>query len=210
LETQFIVVRHGQTEWNRQGRIQGHLDSPLTAEGRAQAEAIARRLAGTPVAAIWCSDLGRVLDTAAPSARTLGLAVRTDMRLRERQLGVFQGLTFEEASRAHPERFSRFRARNLDEDMVGGETLPQMRERVAEALGAIAATHPSQTVLVVTHGGVLDQVYRLATGMPLDAPRSFDVENASINRLIWSSGHLSLQVWGDVSHHGDLPGAADF
>jgi probable phosphoglycerate mutase len=210
LETEFIVVRHGQTEWNRQGRIQGHLDSPLTAEGRAQAEAIARRLAGTPVEAIWCSDLGRVLDTAAPAARTLGLTVRTDARLRERQLGLFQGLTFAEASEAHPGRFSRFRARDLGEDMLDGETLPQMRDRVAEVLGAIAAAHPAATVLVVTHGGVLDQVYRLATGMPLDAPRSFDVENASINRLRWSSGRLSLQMWGDVSHHGDVPGAADF
>ena len=210
METEFIVVRHGQTEWNREGRIQGHLDSPLTADGRAQAEAIARRLADTPVAAIWCSDLGRVLDTAAPAARALGLTVRTDARLRERQLGMFQGLTFEEASRAHPERFSRFRARDLTEDMLGGETLSRMRDRVAEVLGAIATAHPAATVLVVTHGGVLDQVYRLATGMPLDAPRSFEVENASINRLSWSSGRLSLRVWGDVSHHGDLPGAADF
>lgn len=210
METTLIVVRHGETEWNSQGRIQGHFDSPLTAAGRAQAEALARSLAGEPIGAIFASDLGRVRDTAAPTARALGLSVSTDLRLRERQLGVFQGLTFTEAAQAHPERFARFKARDLAENMETGETLVQMRDRIAQSLAAIATAHADMTVLIVTHGGVLDQIYRLATGMPLEAQRTFDVENASINRLRWSQGRLVLDLWGDISHHGDRGDAPEF
>ena len=196
METRFIVVRHGETEWNVQGRVQGHLDSPLTAAGREQAEAVARALAAERVHAIYSSDLGRTLDTAAPAARRLGLGVRMEPRLRERQLGLFQGLTFDEASQAHPERFARFRARDTTEDLLTGESLVQMRDRVAGAFAFMASVHPGELVLVVTHGGVLDQVHRLATGMPLEAPRTFGVENASVHRLLWREGRLHLHAWG--------------
>jgi probable phosphoglycerate mutase len=200
--TRLIVVRHGQTEWNAAGRIQGHLNSRLDADGRAQAEALAARLVGEPLAAIYTSDLGRTLETAAPTASGRMMDIVTDPRLRERHLGVFQGLTFAEAEHQFPEMFKRYKARDLHVHFEHGESLVVLRERVAEVLTEIAARHPGEAVLVVTHGGVLDQIYRLATGMTLDAPRTFTVDNASINRLVWDGIRLRLTHWDDTPHEG--------
>ncbi len=200
--TRLIVVRHGQTEWNAAGRIQGHLNSRLDADGRAQAEALAARLVGEPLAAIYTSDLGRTLETAAPTASGRMMDITTDPRLRERHLGVFQGLTFAEASREFPAMFALYKARDLHVNFEHGESLVMLRERVAEVLTEIANRHAGEAVLIVTHGGVLDQVYRLATGMPLDAPRTFTVDNASINRLVWDGSRLRLTHWDDTPHEG--------
>lgn len=210
MTTRFLIVRHGQTEWNVAGRIQGHRDSPLTAEGRAQARAVAARLAGEPLAALYSSDLGRTVDTATPTAHALGLPIATDPRLRERALGVFEGLTFGEAEARFPDRFARYKRRDPHEDMDTGESLLQMRARVDAALRDYAARHPGGTVMVVTHGGVLDQVYRLATGMTVEAPRDFEIENASLNHLHWADGRLVLDHWGDVSHHEGPEAPAEF
>ncbi|MCU0624809.1 MAG: histidine phosphatase family protein [Gemmatimonadaceae bacterium] len=200
--TRLIVVRHGQTEWNAAGRIQGHLNSRLDADGRAQAEALAVRLVGEPLAAIYTSDLGRTLETAAPTASSRMMDIVTDPRLRERHLGVFQGLTFAEAERQFPDMFVRYKARDLHVHFEHGESLVVLRERVAEVLTEIADRHAGEAVLVVTHGGVLDQIYRLATGMALDAPRTFTVDNASINRLVWDGARLRLTHWDDTPHEG--------
>jgi probable phosphoglycerate mutase len=200
--TRLIVVRHGQTEWNAAGRIQGHLNSRLDTAGRAQARALADRLAGVPLAAIYASDLGRTLETAAPTADRHVLDIVTDARLRERHLGVFQGLTFVEAERAFPEMFARYKARDQHVDFDHGESLVTLRDRVSGVLAEIAQRHAGDTILVVTHGGVLDQVYRLATGMTLEAPRTFTVDNASINRLEWNGARLRLTRWDDTPHEG--------
>lgn len=200
--TRLIVVRHGQTEWNAAGRIQGHLNSRLDADGRAQAEALAARLVGEPLAAIYTSDLGRTLETAAPTASSRMMDIVTDPRLRERHLGVFQGLTFAEAERQFPDMFVRYKARDLHVHFEHGESLVVLRERIVEVLTEIADRHPGEAVLVVTHGGVLDQIYRLATGMTLDAPRTFTVDNASINRLVWDGARLRLTHWDDTPHEG--------
>lgn len=209
-ETRLVVVRHGETEWNVQGRIQGHLDSRLTEAGRTQAEAVARRLAGEAIGAVYASDLGRVIETVAPAARVLGREVVTDVRLRERHLGIFQGKTFPEAERDHPALFARFKARDRTLDLETGETIVHLRDRVAAALADIGARHPGDTVLVVTHGGVLDMIYRIATDMPLEVPRKFDVENASLNHLRWTGGRLVLDHWGDLSHHHDPASRQEF
>lgn len=200
-DTRLIIVRHGETEWNAAGRIQGHLDSPLDEEGREQAVAVARRLAPEPIDALYSSDLGRACQTAAPIAAATMLDVVTDPRLRERNLGLFQGITFDEARARHPELFARYKARDLHVDFATGESLLALRDRVAGVLAEIAGRHPGGTVVVVTHGGVLDQVYRLATGLPLEAPRDFEIENASLNHLRWDGTRLHLEHWGDVSHH---------
>jgi probable phosphoglycerate mutase len=207
--TRLIVVRHGQTEWNAAGRIQGHLNSRLDEDGRAQAEALAARLVGEPLAAIYTSDLGRTLETAAPTASNRMMDIVTDPRLRERHLGVFQGLTFAEAERQFPDMFVRYKARDLHVHFEHGESLVSLRERVAEVMIEIADRHPGEAVLVVTHGGVLDQIYRLATGMALEAPRTFTVDNASINRLVWDGVRLRLTHWDDTPHEGPAP-AAEF
>jgi 2,3-bisphosphoglycerate-dependent phosphoglycerate mutase len=209
--TRLLVVRHGETEWNAAHRIQGHLDSPLTARGRAQAEALAVALAAEdPLAAIVTSDLARTQATAAPTIARTGLVPTIDPRLRERHLGCFQTLTFAEAEQAYPERFARYRARDLHLDLDGGESLITVRDRVAAALRDIGQRHVGTTVLVVTHGGVLDQVHRLATGMPLDAPRTFDIENASLNRLEWRDGALHLVAWGEAIGRAGAAAPAEF
>ncbi|MFO1320595.1 MAG: histidine phosphatase family protein [Burkholderiales bacterium] len=210
MTTRFLIVRHGQTEWNVAGRIQGHRDSPLTPAGRAQARAVAARLAGEPLVAIYSSDLGRTRDTAAPTAHALGVTVLTDERLRERALGVFEGLTFTEAEERFPVRFARYKQRDPHEDMETGESLLRMRDRVEAVLRDIAGRHAGGTVLVVTHGGVLDQVHRIATGMTVEAARTFEIENASLNHLHWTAGRLVLDHWGDVSHHAGPETPAEF
>ena len=146
--TRLIVVRHGQTEWNAAGRIQGHLNSRLDADGRAQAEALAARLVGEPLAAIYTSDLGRTLETAAPTASGRMMDITTDPRLRERHLGVFQGLTFAEASREFPAMFALYKARDLHVNFEHGESLVMLRERVAEVLTEIANRHAGEAVLI--------------------------------------------------------------
>lgn len=201
METNLIVVRHGETEWNAAGRIQGQLNSRLNEAGRAQADALAERLALEPLVAIYSSDLGRTLETAAPTADIQVLDIVTDTRLRERHLGAFQGMTFKEAAVAHPELYAAYKARDPSADCDGGESLLDVRARVEAVLLEIAARHVGDTVLVVTHGGVLDQIYRLATGMPLEAPRDFDIDNASLNRLVWDGERLRLTHWSDELHH---------
>ena len=198
--TEFIVVRHGETAWNAQGRIQGHLDSPLNEEGLAQALLVGECLTREPFAHLYSSDLGRALQTAQPIADRSGRPVRIDMRLRERNLGVFQGLTGAECERRFPEHYARFRARDPDHVMPGGENARGVYERVSEVFTALARKHTGERLVVVTHGGVLDALYRFVQSVPLERPRDFMIFNASLNTVHCTDGHWSVQRWGDISH----------
>jgi probable phosphoglycerate mutase len=198
--TRFIVIRHGETAWNAQSRIQGHLDSPLNEEGLAQALLVGERLGAERFDQFYCSDLGRALQTAQPIAdRTAKQPSVTD-RLRERNLGVFQGLTGAECERAHPEHYRRFHARETDHAMPGGESIRELYRRVSSFFEELAARHAGQCVVAVTHGGVLDALYRYVTGTPLERPRDFPIYNASLNWVRRESGGWVLARWGDISH----------
>jgi probable phosphoglycerate mutase len=198
--TSFIVVRHGETAWNAQSRIQGHLDSPLNEEGLAQALLVGERLGHEPFDRLYCSDLGRVLQTAQPIADRSGKRPVTTERLRERNLGVFQGFTGEECKRDRPQDYARFHARDPDHVVPGGESIRQVYQRVSAFFDEIAAAHVGERLVVVTHGGVLDALYRHATGMPLERVRDFPIYNASLNWLAWRDGHWTVERWGDISH----------
>jgi len=198
--TGFIVVRHGETAWNAQARIQGHLDSPLNEEGLAQALLVGERLGHEAFDHLYCSDLGRVLQTVQPIADRSGRQPRITERLRERNLGVFQGRTSAECRRDWPEDYVRFHQRDPDYAMPGGESIRQVYQRVSGFFDETAAAHRGQCVLVVTHGGVLDALYRHATGMPLDRVRDFSIYNASLNWLRWADGRWAIDTWGDISH----------
>ncbi|MBI2313056.1 MAG: histidine phosphatase family protein [Betaproteobacteria bacterium] len=200
--TEFIIIRHGETVWNREGRIQGHLDSPLNGIGLAQAAAIGSRLAGEAFDALYSSDLGRARQTAERIAQCTGHPIRSDARLRERHLGVLQSLTRPEAERLHPEAYSRYRHDGSDYALPGGESARQCFERNLACLEEIAARHPGARAVVVTHGGVLDGVYRRATGLPFEGPRMFSILNASLNVFRYRAGEWSLTLWGDISHLG--------
>jgi probable phosphoglycerate mutase len=199
--TEFVLVRHGVTAWNRARRFQGHIDIPLDDEGHRQARLAARRLAQEAISAVYASDLGRAVQTAEPIAQALGLALGSEPGLRERHYGAFEGLDHDTIEREHAEAFARWRARDPDYVLPGGgETLRTFSARVEAAMLRLAQRHPGERVVAVTHGGVLDCAYRIASGLDLGAPRRHDLLNASVNRVSWDGVRFRLIAWGDVSH----------
>jgi 2,3-bisphosphoglycerate-dependent phosphoglycerate mutase len=198
--TRLLIARHGETLWNTQSRIQGHTDIGLNDHGRWQAERLAQALRDETIVACYASDLSRARDTAAAVASHHRLPVHTDPGLRERCFGRFEAHVFAELEGDFPAETLAWRKRVPDFAPEGGESLLQLRERTLGALNAIAARHPGEQILVVAHGGVLDIFYRAATGLDLQAPRSWDMGNATINRLLWTPESLTLVGWGDRSH----------
>jgi probable phosphoglycerate mutase len=198
--TRLLVLRHGQTDWNVDQRIQGQLDIPLNQHGRWQAGQLALALADEEVHAVYSSDLQRAAETAALLARVGGLTVQTDTGLRERAFGTFEGASFREIEQRWPEDAQRWRRREPDFAPGGGETLRQFYARSVQSAQRLAARHPGQTVALVAHGGVLDCLYRAACRIELHAPRTWQVGNASINRLLHSDEGLALVGWNDSRH----------
>lgn len=203
----IIFVRHGVTDWNRAGRFQGQIDIALNPEGLDQAERTGRLFIDQPVAAVYSSDLARARQTAEPIARAAGLDLILEAGLRERHYGVLEGRTHDEVLRDYPETYTRWRARDPEFELPGGgESLRMLHARVERQMRALVAAHPGQTVVAVSHGGVLDCVYRIASGLPIDSPRSFDLRNASLNQVRWNGSTFSVVSWGDVAH---LEGSRD-
>ncbi len=198
--TRILAIRHGRTAWNADGRIQGHTDIGLDAQGLWQAGQLARALAHEELHAVYSSDLARARQTAAPLAVQQGLALGIDPGLRERGFGEFEGLQFAQVQQRWPEQADAWRRRDPGFGPRGGERLSDFGERVAAAVRRLARAHRGQHIALVTHGGVLDMLYRQATRLALDAPRSWSVDNASINRLLHSDQGLVLVGWGDVGH----------
>jgi probable phosphoglycerate mutase len=198
--TRLVMVRHGETAWNAEGRIQGHIDIALNELGEAQAEAAGKRLACEHFDAVYASDLQRAYRTACPAVREAARTIVKDRRLRERHLGVLQGLTGSEASAGHPAAWQVFKSRNPDLPLEGGESLSEFSHRVVAFLTDMVRLHAGKLILAVTHGGVLDAAYRHALGMPLSAVRDFPIFNASINRLSHDHRGWHVESWGDISH----------
>ena len=208
-KTTICVVRHGETEWNLSGRWQGHADAPLTARGEAQARALGERFKEQSFDACYSSDLGRAVRT---SELILGPSVQsfeTDERLRERDLGVMQGLTTQEMLQRCPEVYAAFRNQGPDYLVPGGESFRQFHERCSTALEECAGRHSGQKVLLVTHGGVLGAIFRYVTCIPLDAPRHYVLLNCSVNLVEKAGNDWSLVQWGDVSHLDNLESLDD-
>ncbi len=198
--THVIVVRHGETMWNTEGRWQGHLDCPLTPRGLTQAQALARRLMNQRFNALYSSDLGRAYHTAQIISAATGHGVVSDARLRERNLGIFQGLRSEEIKTAYPEEYELYRSRDPDHMIPGGESLRQQVERNISCLEELAQNHSGESIVVVTHGGVLSGLFRHTLSIPLQAPRRFEFMNSSLNVFAYGGGYWTLRTWGDVSH----------
>ena len=198
--TRIIAVRHGETAWNVDTRIQGHLDIALNDTGHWQARQVARALADEPLAAVYTSDLQRAHATAQAIAQASGAPLVAEPGLRERSFGELEGRTFAEIEAELPEQARRWRQRDPHFAPAGGETLVQLRERIAATTHRLAAQHTEQLIVLVAHGGVLDMLYRLATGLDLQAPRTWQVTNASINRLLWTPQGLTLVGWADTQH----------
>jgi probable phosphoglycerate mutase len=207
--TRLVAIRHGETAWNVDTRLQGQLDIPLNDTGRWQAARLAGALADEGLAAVYSSDLVRALQTARALADPLGLPVRTECGLRERAFGAFEGLTYAEVDRDWPADALRWRRREPGWGPPGGETLADFALRCVTVVERIAAAHRGQAVVLVAHGGVLDCLYRAAARIPVDAPRTWQLGNASINRLLASDQGLALVGWNDTGHL-ERPAADDF
>ena len=198
--TRLCLVRHGETAWNAEGRVQGQTDVPLNAIGTAQAGAVGAALALERFAAIYSSDLTRVRQTAEPAARRLGLEVRYDPALRERHYGMFETLTYAEVRERFREDYARFKRKDLDYDFRTGESLRCFNERALGCATALASRHRGETILVFTHGGVLEMIYRHATGIGLSVRREFEIPNGAINWVEASGESWSVQRWAELAH----------
>lgn len=202
--TEILLIRHGETAWNAERRLQGHLDIPLNGEGERQAAALARALAGESVDMIFCSDLSRAASTARAVAERHGLPLHTDASLRERCFGAFEGLLYDELEARFPEAHAQWRARDPHARYPDGErraeTFAEFAQRAVDAVIRIAETHRGKRIVIVSHGGVLDAVYRAAHGIAITAPRNFDVLNASINHIQWDGERLKVLRWSDNAH----------
>lgn len=198
--TRIVAIRHGETDWNASTRIQGQLDIGLNATGRWQAGRLASALADEAFDAVYASDLARARETAAGLAANAGLPVKLDRGLRERAFGVFEGMTFAEIEQRFPEQALRWRQREPGFGPDGGEVLSEFFERAVACVTTLADRHRGGHIAIVTHGGVLDALYRAASHLPLDAPRSWQVANATINRLLGGDAGLTLVGWNDHFH----------
>ncbi len=196
----IYFVRHGETDWNVQLRMQGHVDRPLNASGMAQAEALGRYFHPEGVTAIYSSDLLRAWQTAAPLARALGLSVRSEPALRERNFGRCEGMTIGEVAQAFAAEAEALGSGDPEHVPLGGESRRQHQERVLGCVDLLARSHPGQTIVVVTHGGVLDVVYRRSRQLPLTAPRDYPIPNTGINRIVIEKGEWTIESWADTAH----------
>ncbi|SEA78557.1 histidine phosphatase family protein [Variovorax sp. YR216] len=207
--TELILIRHGETDWNRELRFQGHIDVPLNDMGHEQARRLGLRLAGESVQYLVCSDLMRAQQTAAPAAQQLELAIATTVTLREQNFGVVEGMRAEEIQTLHPRAWEDWLQFREDHAMPEGESPRQFHGRIMDALGSIATAHSGRSVLVVTHGGVLDMVWRTARGLGLNGPRQSEIPNAGFNRIRLADAsapdRIEIVDWADTRHLADLP-----
>lgn len=207
--TELILIRHGETDWNRELRFQGHIDIPLNDMGHEQARRLGLRMAGETAQHLVSSDLMRAQQTAAPTAQQLALPVVTTVGLREQHFGVVEGMRAEEIQNLHPRAWEQWLEFREDHAMPDGETPRAFHARIIEALGALAAAHTGQRLVVVTHGGVLDMVWRTAHGLSLSGPRQSDIPNAGFNRIRIADPAAPTRIeivdWADTRHLADLP-----
>jgi probable phosphoglycerate mutase len=198
--TELIVIRHGETDWNVEGRFQGQLDVPLNARGLRQAARMAERLATERVDVFYCSDLLRTRQTAEPAALQLELDAAPDAGLREQRFGVLEGMSFPEVQAQHPELLALWQRHDPDYALPGGESVRDFHARVVGAVQALASRHAGQTIAVVTHGGVLDMLYRTVNALPLHGPRECPIPNTGLNRLRVHGERIEILTWADDAH----------
>jgi probable phosphoglycerate mutase len=203
--TRLILIRHGETDWNRERRFQGHADIGLNANGQEQARRLAMRLAGESFDALHSSDLRRARDSVQALADGLGLPLRLDAGLREQSFGVMEGLLPQQVAERWPEVWQQWSLHDADWAPPGGESAHQFHARVLAAVNRIAAAHRGQQVLVATHGGVLDMLWRDVHGLPLHGARDCHIPNCGINRLQLDDARLTILQWADDAHMADLP-----
>jgi probable phosphoglycerate mutase len=202
--TEIILIRHGETDWNVEKRLQGHLDIDLNGEGERQAAALARALREERFDLIVSSDLQRAIRTAQALAASRDMQVLQDAGLRERSYGAFEGLRYTDIEQRYPDAYAAWRTREVDARYPAGqyraETLREFSKRAVGAVLALAQQNRNRKIAIVTHGGVLECVYRAAAGIGLERLRDFEIRNAAINRVTCNDAKLEIVSWCDVAH----------
>ncbi|WAV93869.1 histidine phosphatase family protein [Oxalobacter aliiformigenes] len=202
--TDILIIRHGQTAWNTQKRLQGHSDIPLNENGRLQAVTLAEILRDEPLDAIFSSDLQRAYQTAYEIAKIHNLPVHQDRSFRERCYGICEGMKDGEIREAYPESYKAWYAADPDHFFPDGERKTesprQFHHRAVNAIREAATRYPGKKIAIVTHFGVIETAYRTAQNIPLGTHCRMPVLNTSINRFRWTGGTLELLQWGEASH----------
>ena len=195
----MILIRHGETLWNTQLRMQGSLDSDLTLKGESQIKALGEWMKEVPFDYLYCSDSGRARKTAEAISKYTGHKLNFDKRLREKNLGIFEGLTSEEARERYPETFQLFKTAGASYVIDEGESTQQLLDRALEAIEKIRIRHPQKVAVLVTHGGVVRVLMKHVLGVPLDTPTQFMISNTGIFRLVWRDKWIVAEM-GSVQH----------
>ena len=198
-KTEIIFIRHGETEWNSQQRMQGHSNSDLSSVGQAQIQALGQWMKNVPFDLIYSSDSLRAKQTAEAITQFSGHELQFDQRLREKNLGVFEGLTSEEARERHPEVFRLFKTAGSKYVIDEGESTQQLQDRALEIVDEIRIKHLEERVLLVTHGGFIRVVMKHSLGLSLETPTRFLIRNTGVFRLVWEDKWIVSQM-GGVSH----------
>lgn len=204
--TRFCLVRHGETDWNAERRLQGHTDIELNARGIAQATQMAHALKRINLSfdVLYTSDLQRAAKTAKAIEDLYKTSAIASAGLRERHLGALQGLTTDEAPNLEPELWQSHLSRNIHENLRTGESIQQFADRIHLALEQIRKQYLGKTILIVSHGGALDMMYRIASNQALDSEKAVTVPNASLNWISHDGVEWKIDGWADTSHLEDL------
>jgi broad specificity phosphatase PhoE len=192
MAVELWLVRHGETEWNAERRMQGHKDIPLNQTGINQAHLLADGLYGQQYAALFSSDLQRTLQTAEILAQRLDLPVQVDHRLREIDQGEWSGLIIDDIRNDFPEELDMLKRDPINRRRPGGESAIEVVRRVWAAADEIALGYPGKRVLVVSHGFTLATLIAAARGVPLEDVRTLIPHNASLTQIEWEKGKHPL------------------
>ncbi len=199
--TRIILIRHGETLWNKERREMGQLDSPLSEMGHKQAAAIAHRLMQNRFSALYSSDLGRAMQTATYIAQICQKEIIAETDLRERNMGIFQGYTRQEMQEKFPKEWQAYQSENkFDYVIPQGESQRQRLNRSIRIMNTLAERHPAETIVAISHGGILRGFFEYVLGLPPGNERRFRRNNCTYNSFIKTQNAWQLETWGDHSH----------
>ena len=199
--TEIIIIRHGETEWNKTGRFQGHSDVPLSAEGRAQAAALGKNLVVDHVDAIYASDLTRAMETAAPLAQRFGLEVISDPLLRELNFGSWEGRNFNDVNAENPNAMKNFYTDPEQADIPESEPFPEFQRRVAGRVREIVAHERGKRVVIVSHGASIRILLADLLSMPIRSIWHISQLNTAVNKIRFEDdGFAIVTLMNDTSH----------
>ena len=196
----LLIVRHGETEWNAEGRIQGHTDIGLSEKGAEQARSLGQRLADRQIDVAYSSDLKRTSETAKLALGGRDITLNETPRLREYNKGIFEGMTLSEIQEKFPAEYPKYLEKDLSYAPEGGETTRDVSTRMASIFAEIKANHLDETVLVVSHGGVLRAAMVSLLGMPLEGNWSFVFGNCGLTMVDTYTDNAVLRLFNDTSH----------